>query len=338
MSASEAEFEKPDERSVRFWSLAGSLLLHAALIVLLFHLWQPRPPIEPPVEIVTVVPDSQGAEGAAGGGGGEAKEATSASAAPAAASPPAPETPAPAQQQEPAPAIVPTVPPAATTALQDAPAPMPAPTTAVEAPAPAPPPPHPQRKPAQAKAPTETPPLPQPAEIASPPSPPAPVTAATPAPQAMAEATPAPSANAAPPGPTPAATTGPGSGPAADAGPGESVQGTGAGFAGDLSGAGDEWFDRVRRHLRRFMQNPNDGRKNPSFGTVWLSITVARDGTVLDAQVDKSSGADYLDQSALAMVHAASPLPPIPASILNAPVRFKIPAEYEPGLFERLFH
>jgi periplasmic protein TonB len=322
MSARDAEFDQPDERSVRWLSFAGSVLLHAALIALILLLWQPRVADVPPIEVVNLVPESHGAEGAAGGGGGDAQAAASAAAtsADAAESEPAHETQPPTDAA--APATVPTVPPPEPqpTPLPQ-PEPVPLPAVVAEATAtPPPPPPHPQRKPEPvAAAPPDVPPQPAPAQAMAAPS------AAT------------PSAVAAPPAASPAATPGPGSGPGEKTGPGQGVHGSGAGVTGDLSGAGDAWFDRVRRHLRRFMQNPNAGRKDPSYGTVWLSITVAHDGTVLDAAIEQSSGVDYLDQSALEMVRAASPLPPVPDTIPAAQVKFKIPAQYEPGFFERMF-
>jgi periplasmic protein TonB len=336
MSARDAEFEQADERSVRWLSFAGSLLLHAALIALILLLWQPRAADVPPIEVVNLVPESQGAEGAAGGGGGDAQAAASApaSSADTAQSEPAHATEPPTDAA--APAAVPAVPPPepqATPLPQPEPVPLPAVVAAATPTPPPPPPPHPQRKPepVAAAAPDVAPPQPV---VTTPPPQPAPAPA-----QAMAAPSAAtPSEVAAPPAATPAATPGSGSGPGEKTGPGQGVHGSGAGVTGDLSGAGDAWFDRVRRHLRRFMQNPNEGRKDPSYGTVWISITVARDGTVLDAEIAQSSGADYLDQSALEMVRAASPLPPVPDTIPAAKVSFKIPAQYEPGFFERMFH
>jgi len=137
--------------------------------------------------------------------------------------------------------------------------------------------------------------------------------------------------------PAGAAAPGSGSNAGANAGSGHALAGNGPGIAGDQSGAADDWLDRVRRRLRRFMKDPNKEREKKAFGTVWLTITVAHDGAVVDAQLQKSSGVAFLDQAALQMVHDASPLPPLPDSIKAASVRFSIPADYEPGLFERLF-
>jgi periplasmic protein TonB len=139
------------------------------------------------------------------------------------------------------------------------------------------------------------------------------------------------------PGPAAAAAApGAGTGPAGP-GSGKAERGSGRGAYGNSPGAGDDWLDAARRRLFSVMKNPNVGRDHPAYGTVWLLITVARNGRVLDASVDQSSGIPYLDQSALQMAHDASPLPPLPDSIRGDQVTFRIPARYEPGFFERLF-
>jgi periplasmic protein TonB len=155
---------------------------------------------------------------------------------------------------------------------------------------------------------------------------------AAPSPQAADVAAPSAAAAAAP-----GTGTTPQIGPGDAKGPGHGIEGTGPGISGEGAGAGDDYLDRVWHWVQRYEDNPNKGRKDPSYGTVWLSITVARDGTVVDVHVDQSSGVPYLDENAVQMVRNASPLPPVPASIPAAHVTFKMPTKYEPGFFGRLF-
>jgi periplasmic protein TonB len=316
--------EPTTKRGAPWRGLAASLLLHAMLIAALLGLLRPPAPVEPPAPApITVVLAEPGAAGAAGGGtvGAPASGTAGATRLSSQAAPEA----APAANAATARATPMTLPDAA-------PPPVPTP------PAPTAPPQH--------KA-AALPPLP-----AQKPRPPLhvehrretarttphtlPKLAAAPPPPASMPATPAP-APAAQQRVASATAPGPGGGAGSGAGPGHAAAGNGPGIAGAGGGAADDWLDRARQRLRAFMKDPNDNRGQKKFGTVWVTITVAHDGTVLDAELEKSSGVGYLDRAALQMVHDASPLPPLPASIKAASARFSVPADYEPGFFERLF-
>jgi protein TonB len=301
-----------EERSIERRWVALSLLLHALLLAALIGWWRAAVPEH--VQRLTVVL-APGSAGAAGGGGGEASSDSQAASAPPAAkaptpAPPAPSPPQPETQAQPEPPSQDTAPPVLTSAAPNA----------TEAP-----PPHPERKPAHAQ------PAPPEAVAAKPPPP-------QPAPEPQPQEQTAATAPAAAPADTAAAPAAPGAGPAAGPGAGDAQSGPGHGMSGNNPGAGDDWLNAARKRLFSVMTNPNAGREHPLYGTALVAITVARDGRVLDAQIDKSSGIPYLDQSALQMVHDASPLPPLPDGIAGDSVSFTVPAEYAPGLFERLFH
>jgi TonB family protein len=65
---------------------------------------------------------------------------------------------------------------------------------------------------------------------------------------------------------------------------------------------------------------------NPAWpsGTVLLRFTLARNGSIADIQIYKSSGHPVLDNEAIESLKRAQPLPPLPAS-LPAPTTFMIP-------------
>jgi protein TonB len=338
MSAVVEQSGRPAERRMPWRGMLGSLLLHLAIIALLLGLWQTAPAPELVVPHVTVVIEAPGSEGSSGGGGGagpgqaETPEASpqgstiaQAEAAPPTAEQTTPsETPATAEPQEieqpPAPETTPVAPTPEITVPPTPAVPLPTPEPAKTALETAPPPPKPQRKPPLPQAPTRVatppPPLPQAA-------PPLPEPAPAPA-QTLAAAAPA--------------AAGPDTGgPGGPRGAGQGAEGKGLGSAGNSSGPGDDYLDRVRRRLRQFQKYPEQAVKQKQEGTVVLAITVARDGSVLDATVARSSGFPLIDEAAVKMARDAAPLPPFPATYAQDKRTFDIPQKYEIGLFDRIF-
>jgi protein TonB len=118
-------------------------------------------------------------------------------------------------------------------------------------------------------------------------------------------------------------------------GAGAGAAGAGRGSFGNGKGTGDDYLERVRSWVMKYRKRPPDGMKQER-STVLL-IALARDGTVLDAQIVASSGVQVLDQLALDIVHRASPVPPVPPNIPGEPLRFRMPFDFRPSLWERLF-
>lgn len=82
-------------------------------------------------------------------------------------------------------------------------------------------------------------------------------------------------------------------------------------------------------HIERYRGYPADERSRRIEGTVLVRFAMTRQGSVIDAWVDRSSGVIALDDEAIATVHRAQPLPLIPASLpdrLNIvlPVSFSV--------------
>ena len=59
-----------------------------------------------------------------------------------------------------------------------------------------------------------------------------------------------------------------------------------------------------------------------------MAFTVARDGTVLSAEVRESSGYGYLDQAGLDLIRRASPMPALPASVASEAFTMTIPIRF----------
>ena len=341
---------KRGDRGLRRRDFAASVLLHALVIAALVAWWQPIQPPKPPRPIVAMLVEGPGAAGAASGGGGKAQIPTGAPAAfsgspaSAAATPPSPsEAPPAAPQPEfpkvppvPAQVVVPTPhattlpPPVAEKSRIAALAPPPLPSRK-------PPPPRPRPRPKPVAAPAPRPrqdatPAPTPATT----TPPTPLS--TPSPVATAAPATAPAASGAQVA-SGAAAPGPLVGPGAGAGSGQGNEGRGHGAIGNgrIDGPGDDYLDALRRWLARYKHYPKDALDKKKEGTVVVGFVLKHDGTVLSAWIERSSGVPSLDDAALAMLHAASPVPPVPAHYKGAKLTITMPVDYSIGLFDRVF-
>ncbi len=304
-----AKDERVKSRERRRFSraLLVSALGHAAAIALLVMLWNPAPEEIPLPPIPVTVIEQIGQSGASGGGNGTSATAPAAQAQaqPAAATPLATEKsqapPVPVAAQAPAPK----------------PLPLPAPPPVIAAKA-EPVPPH---KPA--------PPMPQEQARA------APMTARAAAAQQQAAAS-QPQPAAAPSAPAAASdqeAAGSGGKGRGDEGAGRAAAGNGA-----RDGPGDDYLELVRRWITRFRDYPKEAIKKREEGTVAIGFKFARDGTVLDAWIEKSSGFPMLDQAALKMIHDASPIPKVPEKYKGETLTLVMPENYRIGIFDRLFN
>ena len=322
-ASAEALGSPPTERSIRWRGIAASLLLHLALIALLLGLWLPEVPPQPAPPLIRVVFGDPGAAGGGGGtaeGQGDAADAERANAASAdataeqavpAATPPTAEATPPSSET----AAVPTPAPAPVAA----PVPLPVPVVRPEPKIAEAPPPRPQHKPA----PLHT-------HVAS----------ATPAPAAPPVAVRAQTAaSAADAAAASAAAPGSGNGAGSAVGQGQGTEGMGHGVFGDgaLDGPGDEYLEKLRRWLAKYKQYPQAAIDKKEEGKVIVGFTLKRDGTVLTAWIERSSGTPLLDDAALAMMRRASPVPPVPDRYKGSELKLAMPVDYSIGFFERLF-
>jgi len=314
---SEERSNEARARGLQPRSALVSLLLHLAVLAAILGLWRVAPLPEEPIVRVTLLADGPGAAGASGGNGGGGGEAPDAAPAPSAeASEAAPPEPKQLEPLPPEPSQ-----PSTPTSTETPPVAAAAPTQAAE-----PLPPPPPRKP--------KPPRPHPAETA-------PAWAkSAPAPAPPVETPPHPPVLAAAPAavPTPG-TPGTGSGPGGQAGVGTGAQGAGHGAIGDgpLEGPGDDYLDRLRRWLSKYKHYPEAAQKQKQEGKLVVSFVIARDGTVSDPRIERSSGFPLLDEAALKMLRDASPVPPLPATFRGQRAAIALPVDYSIGFFDRLF-
>jgi protein TonB len=86
----------------------------------------------------------------------------------------------------------------------------------------------------------------------------------------------------------------------------------------------------LQRHIARFQRYPARARDGGLEGTVQVLFLLRRDGTVVDAWIESTSGETILDKEAMETVHRAEPLPPIPGELPDQlrvllPVAFALP-------------
>jgi len=307
------EFRDRKDRKRLWRGVADSLLLHGVILALVFGLWRVAPPPEIVFPAVSItVAGSGGASGSPGGSGGAAKlpGQRNAAAAPSALSSEAKTAPS-------------DVTPLESDAAPPLPTPKPAPAIAkLDT---APPKPH-QHKPA---------PHPRVAKATTEPKPQAPP---KPAPAVTAQPAPAPTSSAPPTAiaGSPAAV-GTGMEGVGSAGNGNFGISQGPGGPGRGTGSPDDYLDRVRRHLQRYKHYPEEALKKKQEGTVMVAFTLAHDGTVTRAWIERSSGNPLLDQAALAMLHDGSPVPPVPERYWSRSGPIIMPVDFTIGFFDRVF-
>ncbi|MFT3670626.1 TonB family protein [Aestuariivirga sp.] len=81
---------------------------------------------------------------------------------------------------------------------------------------------------------------------------------------------------------------------------------------------------RVLAKLRAAKRSPRGGAS----GRVMLSFRLSKSGGLLSAHIARSGGHPMLDQATLAMVRAAAPFPPMPASMSQTSMSFTVPVQY----------
>jgi protein TonB len=310
--------QRTDRRRFR-GALFLSGLGHTAVLVLLFLLWQPDTdetvPL-PPIPI-TIIHEQEGQSGAMGGGNSTTAASSPTPAQETAAAPPA-ASPAQTEPQQPRLRDTQMQPFSAIPNLAQTTAPAPAPQAPVQ--------PVPPRKPTP---PRPTPPMPT-QTVQATPAPPTTPAVQPPAPQAT---TPSTANTTAPASTADQVQQGVGGHGRGDEGPGRAAVGNGS-----LEGPGDDYLEQVRRWVTRFKKYPDEAIKQKQEGTVSLGFKFSRDGTVLDAWIDKSSGFPLLDQAALDMIHAASPIPKVPDRYKGDTLTLVMAENFKIGFFDRMFH
>lgn len=92
-------------------------------------------------------------------------------------------------------------------------------------------------------------------------------------------------------------------------------------------GAVSDYYRRVESHLARFHAYPAALSGARPTGVVRVGLIVQRDGRVMDAWIETSSGIVPLDEAALQTLKRAEPLPGLPATLPGA-IDLIVPLRY----------
>jgi len=85
----------------------------------------------------------------------------------------------------------------------------------------------------------------------------------------------------------------------------------------------------VMAQLLRNKDYPREARMRRQQGIPVLRFTLKRDGSLVGATLERSSGFPLLDEEVLAMVRRAAPLPPFPADMPQATQEWVVPVRFE---------
>ncbi len=88
------------------------------------------------------------------------------------------------------------------------------------------------------------------------------------------------------------------------------------------------WRTLLLGHLERLKRYPADARWRRQQGTVYLRFTMDRQGRVLRAAIERSSGAEPLDNEVLGLITRAQPLPVPPDEIQGDTIELIVPVQF----------
>ena len=91
----------------------------------------------------------------------------------------------------------------------------------------------------------------------------------------------------------------------------------------------NEYFTQLHHKLAQHRYYPQSARDRHQEGRVVVRLVIARDGRLLDARVERSSGVPAIDAAEVDTVRRAAPFPPLPLHVAGETATFLIPVTYE---------
>lgn len=85
---------------------------------------------------------------------------------------------------------------------------------------------------------------------------------------------------------------------------------------------------QLSAHFKSRRHYPEMAKKLRITGTVWVSLQISREGTLIHAEIKTSSGSSILDQAALSSAQKAFPVPPFPENTRALQKTILIPYHY----------
>jgi len=109
--------------------------------------------------------------------------------------------------------------------------------------------------------------------------------------------------------------------------------GTGQGGLGGGTGTGNPdafkaYTAAIQKKLNRYKKYPPAARSQGLEGVVTVNFTVNRQGEVVQAHLDKSSGHPELDEEVMALVKRVSPFPAMPTDMTQTTIHLTVPIQF----------
>jgi protein TonB len=133
------------------------------------------------------------------------------------------------------------------------------------------------------------------------------------------------------PSPVPKATAAPSSAPLAEASsPGQDdLPGDRTVSQGATISVRREYLSAVLRRIHAAKRYPRRARWRAQEGAVEITFTIVADGAVEDVRLTRRCRFPLLDHEAVAIIHRASPFPPIPPKLSKSKWRLTVPIRFE---------
>lgn len=95
------------------------------------------------------------------------------------------------------------------------------------------------------------------------------------------------------------------------------------------SRARNAYLDQVARLTSKFRRYPASAFDNKQAGRVVTRVTIARDGRLIDVQIDTSSGWPVIDAAEIETIRKSAPFPPVPSDMPGDPLILILPIHYD---------
>lgn len=98
--------------------------------------------------------------------------------------------------------------------------------------------------------------------------------------------------------------------------------------AGAMAGAEADYASVLLAWLERHKEYPRRAQQRRQQGVVLLYLVIDRNGQILDARIQESSGYRSLDKATIDMLDRATPLPPMPDDMHEERLELVVPVQY----------
>lgn len=95
-----------------------------------------------------------------------------------------------------------------------------------------------------------------------------------------------------------------------------------------LASARETWQGALLAHLERHRRYPYSAQRRRQEGVSYLRFSMNRQGAVVSAMLERTSGHEVLDAEVMALIERAQPLPPPPDEVAGDPIELIVPVEF----------